>query len=86
MSTMNPEISENTTGNPLVPDGYDVFWSVLTLVAVVLLFVAFLRWYRTKSQLSTGEATVWFFVVFLVPFLGAASYLYRARTLRTPEK
>ena len=51
---------------------------------VVLLFVAFLRWYRTKSQLSTGEATVWFFVVFLVPVLGAVAYLYRSRTLRDP--
>lgn len=74
----------NPSGNPLMPSGFDGAWSIFMLVTVVLLFVAFLRWYRTKSQLSTGEATVWFFVVFLVPVLGAVAYLYRSRTLRDP--
>lgn len=72
----------NTSGNPLTPDGVDGVWSVFMLATVVLLFLGFLRWYRTRSQLSTQEATVWFFVVFLVPVLGAGAYLYRARTLR----
>lgn len=80
MSTMN------TSGNPLLPDGVDGVWSVFLLFTVVLLFVGFLRWYRTKPQLSTGEATAWFFVIFLVPVLGAGAYLYRARTLHDPGK
>lgn len=83
---MNPEIADNTADNPLLQDGYATAWSSVTVVAVILLFVAFIRWYRTKPQLSIGEATLWFFVIFLVPFLGAGAFLYRARTLHSPEK
>lgn len=80
MSTMN------TSGNPLLQDGVDGVWSVFLLATVILMFVGFFRWYRTRPQLSTREATAWFFVIFLVPVLGGGAYLYRARTLRDPGK
>ncbi|MDN6815182.1 MAG: hypothetical protein L0L92_12590 [Corynebacterium variabile] len=80
MSTMN------TSGNPLLQDGVDGVWSVFLLATVILMFVGFLRWYRTRPQLSTGEATAWFFVIFLGPVRGGGAYLYRARTLRDPGK
>ena len=56
-----------------VPAGYDVLWSVVALVQVVLLATALTVWFRARHDRGGGLLDV--LVILLVPVLGPAAYL-----------
>lgn len=61
------------TINPLMPAGYDVLWSVITLAHVVLLFFALRAWFRTSPATLLGVVQA--VVIVFVPVLGSVAYL-----------
>lgn len=55
----------------LAPATYDVVWSLFALAGLALTVVALVRWWRADVRYSF----VWFVVILLVPWLGAAAFL-----------
>lgn len=58
----------------MAPAGYDVLWTVTTLVLLALLLAALVVWVRTRQGSGTralGELAL----IVLVPVLGPAAYL-----------
>ena len=62
---------------PLLPATYDLAWSVVALLGLVLTVVSLVRWRdRWRSGLRSGaSAAAWLLVILLLPWLGAAVHL-----------
>jgi len=71
--------------NPLLPAGYDIAWSVVTLAIVVLIAVALVTLARSAKRLTSPQALLWTLIVLFVPVLGALAWLFigRPSTLTT---
>ncbi len=68
--------------NPLVPAAYDLAWSGLAAVALVLTVVALVSLARRARTLGGGQALVWVLIVLFVPLLGSVSWLAVGRRAR----
>lgn len=70
--------------NPLLPAGYDVIWSVVSFVTLVLVIVALVSISRSAKLLTSTQALVWTLVTIFVPVLGAVSWLTIGRRAARP--
>lgn len=73
--------------NPLVPTGWDIFFSALVWVAVALTVVALISLLRAK--VGARATLLWLLFVLLVPGVGATAWLvtvYRLRAVRGPRR
>jgi hypothetical protein len=70
--------------NPLLPAGYDVVWSVVSFVTLVLVIVALVSISRSAKLLTSTQALVWTLVAILVPVLGPVAWLAIGRRAAQP--
>lgn len=56
--------------NPLISAGYDVAWSLITVLVIALTIVALITLARAAKHLSGRQAFGWTALVLLVPVLG----------------
>lgn len=61
--------------NPLIPAGYDIVWSMVTVLVLALTIVALVSLARSAGRLTATQALIWTVVVLLVPFLGPVAWL-----------
>ena len=61
--------------NPLIPGGYDIAWSVITVLVIALTVVALVVLARSARRLTSVQALVWTLVVLFVPLVGPAVWL-----------
>jgi uncharacterized membrane protein YhaH (DUF805 family) len=61
--------------NPLIPAGYDIAWSVITVVVVVLTVVALISLARSAKRLTDWQRVVWVALILLMPVIGSISWL-----------
>jgi hypothetical protein len=61
--------------NPVIPQVYDVAWSVVAIAFLALVVVAFISLGRTAPRLSPWLALAWAALVIAVPILGAVAWL-----------
>ncbi|WP_194384558.1 PLDc N-terminal domain-containing protein [Microbacterium luteum] len=61
--------------NPLIPVGYDIVWSIVTVLVIALTVVALVTLARSARRLTTAQALIWNLVVLLVPLLGPVAWL-----------
>ena len=61
--------------NPLIPAGYDVAWSVITVLVIALTIVALISLARAANHLSRRQALGWAAFTLLVPVLGPITWL-----------
>lgn len=72
--------------NPLVPSGYDIVWSVIALIAAVLMVVALVSLARSTRRLTSRQGLAWVLVVLLVPVAGPAAWLAIGRRAGMPRR
>jgi len=58
---------------PLVPNGYDIAWTIAALISFAVLMVALTVWSRTRRDGGGSVAEVLMIVLF--PIIGPAAYL-----------
>ncbi|TDN45486.1 phospholipase D-like protein [Curtobacterium flaccumfaciens] len=63
------------TNNPVIPQIYDVTWSVVAIASVALVVVALVSLSRTAPRLSPWLAVAWVALIVVVPILGAVAWL-----------
>lgn len=65
--------------NPLLPVAYDIAWSAIGVVLLVLLVVALVSLGRSAKGLTTAAALVWTLLVIFVPVVGPIAWLVIGR-------
>lgn len=65
--------------NPLIPAAYDLVWSSITLLMLVLLVVCLISLARNARLLTSGQALVWTLVAIFVPIVGPLAWLFIGR-------
>lgn len=61
----------NDPTNPLLPVTYDIVWSVVTVLVIVLFVISLTSIALTAKRLTVSQALVWSLVVIFVPIIGA---------------
>lgn len=69
--------------NPLIPAGYDIAWSVLSTIVIVLTIVALILLARSAKRLTMTHALIWALLILFVPVLGAIAWLAIGRRTDT---
>ncbi|WP_241248974.1 PLD nuclease N-terminal domain-containing protein [Agrococcus sp. KRD186] len=67
--------------NPLLPAGYDLIWSGIVLVVVVLAVTALWQALRSKHY-SGGQQLMWALLIVVAPVLGALAWFVLGRPSR----
>ena len=60
--------------NPLLPDAYDVAWTVFTVLLIAFTVTALISLIRRAHRLSSMKAMVWAAVIIAAPGLGPAAW------------
>jgi len=61
--------------NPLAPAGYDVAWSLITVLVIALTILALVSLARAAKRLTTARGLLWAALVLLIPLLGPLAWL-----------
>ena len=61
--------------NPLLPAGYDIAWSVVSVVVIALAVFALVVLARSAQRLTSWQALGWTLVILFVPVLGSLAWL-----------
>ncbi|WEO78368.1 PLDc N-terminal domain-containing protein [Cryobacterium sp. SO2] len=75
------------SANPLLPAGYDVAWTIVSALMIVLLVVALVSMARSAGRITATAALVWALLVICVPVVGPIAWLavgWRSGLVRTP--
>lgn len=67
--------------NPLLPAAYDIAWSVIVALVMVLTVVALTVLVRSARQLTAGWALAWALFILFVPVVGSALWLTAGRRM-----
>lgn len=65
--------------NPLIPAGYDIAWTMISVLLIVLVIVALVSIGRTASRLSASQVLIWTLVTIFVPVVGPIAWLLVGR-------
>lgn len=65
----------SSSGNPLIPAGYDIAWSVFAFVVFALMILAVISLARSAKQLTAIATLAWTLVVLFIPVLGPVAWL-----------
>jgi hypothetical protein len=63
------------SANPLVPTGYDIAWTAVSVLLVVLLVVALVSIARAANRLTSFQALIWVLVAIFMPVVGPIAWL-----------
>lgn len=63
------------SANPLLPAGYDIAWTVVSVLVIALLIVALVSMARTAKRLTSTQALIWALVTIFVPVVGPLAWL-----------
>lgn len=63
-----------------MPATYDIVWTAVVVVGVVLLAAAMVAWGRSTDR--SIVSLVWFFVLLALPIIGPIGYLLESRRRR----
>ena len=61
--------------NPLLPTGYDVVWTAISILLVALVLVALVSIAQTAKRLTSAQALIWTLVTIVVPVVGPIAWL-----------
>ena len=61
--------------NPLLPAGYDIAWTIISVLLVVLVIVALVSIGRAAKRLTTTQALIWTLLTIFVPVVGPIAWL-----------
>jgi len=61
--------------NPLIPAGYDIAWTIISVLLVVLVIMALVSIGRASKRLTPTQALVWTLVTIFVPVVGPVAWL-----------
>lgn len=76
---MSPAHATDAVGG-FSPATYDIVWTVVVVVGVVLLAAAMVAWGRSTDR--SIVSLVWFFVMLAFPIVGPIGYLLEVRRRR----
>ena len=76
---MTPTTADEAVG-AFVPATYDIVWTVVVVLGVVLLAAAMVAWGRSTDR--SIVSLVWFFVLLALPIVGPIGYLLETRRRR----
>jgi hypothetical protein len=65
--------------SPLIPAGYDITWTAVVALTVLLLVIALVSLARTAVRLSPAQSLGWVLVAILLPVLGPLAWLFIGR-------
>jgi hypothetical protein len=71
--------------NPVIPVWFDLIWSTVAAIAIVLAIGALITLARNARRLSPNLALIWTLVILLVPVLGPVSWLMIGRRAASIE-
>ena len=72
--------------NPLIPAGYDIAWSVVTVVMIGLAIAALVVLARSAGRLTTPQALGWMLVILFVPVVGPLAWITIGRRSLAGER
>lgn len=61
--------------NPLIPAGYDIAGSVITVLVIALTILALVSLARAAKRLTPAQGLMWAALVLLIPLLGPLAWL-----------
>ncbi|TDW29874.1 PLDc N-terminal domain-containing protein [Cryobacterium psychrophilum] len=61
--------------NPIIPVGYDIAWTMVSVLVIALIVVALFSIARTAKRLTSTQALIWVLVTIFVPVLGPVAWL-----------
>lgn len=72
--------------NPLIPAGYDIVWSVVSVVVIALAVLALVSLARSARRLSTWQTLGWTLAILFAPVLGSLAWLTIGRRSLPAER
>jgi uncharacterized membrane-anchored protein len=72
--------------NPLIPAGYDVAWSITTVLVIALTIVALVAQARSAKRLTPWQGLLWSALIVLVPVLGPIAWLSVGRRTAATDR
>lgn len=73
-------VSAAESSVPFAPATYDVVWTIVAVLGLVLLAAAMVAWARSTDRSIVSLA--WFFVLLALPIIGPIGYLLESRRRR----
>ncbi|MBZ4486441.1 PLDc N-terminal domain-containing protein [Microbacterium sp. cx-55] len=61
--------------NPLLPDGNDIAWALVTAALLTLMLAALVSLARHATRLTGGQTLGWTLLTVLVPIIGPITWL-----------
>ena len=61
--------------NPIIPVGYDIAWTMFSVLIIALVVVALVSMARTAKRLTSAQAMIWALVTIFVPVVGPLVWL-----------
>ena len=61
--------------NPLIPAGYDIAFSVISVLVIALMILALVSLARAARRLAPAQGLMWAALVLLIPLLGPLAWL-----------
>jgi uncharacterized membrane protein YhaH (DUF805 family) len=61
--------------NPIIPAGYDIAWTIVSILVIALVVVALVSLARTSKRLTVTQALIWALVTIFVPVVGPLAWL-----------
>lgn len=74
-----------TSVNPLLPAGYDITYSALSVVVVALMIMALVSVARSAKKLTATQALVWTVLIIFLPVLGPTAWFAIGRQTARPR-
>ena len=65
--------------NPIIPVGYDIAWTMVSVLVIALVVVALVSMARIAQRLTAAQALVWALVTIFVPVVGPLAWLSAGR-------
>lgn len=61
--------------NPLIPAGYDIVWSAISVLVLAFMILALISLARSAKRLNGSQGLIWTLVVIFVPVIGPLAWL-----------
>lgn len=75
----------SSAGNPLIPAGYDIAWSVVAIMVLALTILAITSLARSAKHLTAIAGLMWTLLVLFVPVLGPVAWLSIGRRTKISQ-
>ena len=72
--------------NPLIPAGYDIVWSAISVLVLAFMILALISLARSAKRLNGSQGLIWTLVVIFVPFIGPLGWLSIGRRTASAQE